>query len=660
MPRAIVLKYLDRSSVECSKCGEILPNAVQLRGHVLAHGFAMPQRSNLKTHYCTHLKDKCNACPDCDFRTCDPGSLTRHRKRIHKYVPRPRRKAQNDKVVRYSPYSLPAARPARSGSDVSSPSSPSVSSMALASADSTPYSTFVLQFDTESSSPPSPPQAEVPRDAQTSVDKLGCDSDSGFGGFHWGPFDYSQLPALMPRSLVPAVESTPSLEMFESFHSSDYSGSFFVQNYHVASSSQIDDIWSQGFAEYGPQFEAELSSYDFGDVIAQASASAADENDTQGVFGWMYEKPDASPYQAVSSITSSPLHNDYSYPATSLSSSSQPFPSSLLDPHVVFLAPSLAKLIANKLRSPPFCQILPMWRTRLKRFVISRGKHLPITTLTCSWIMGKLNIAHHKSYHPYRRDNIEKVRRDEEEAQLKEAKEEGRLLLADSEARIDLLRQKSGSSKRKVDEELLQLASTSTSTSTPVISTSNGHINFFEDLEQNAIATSVRAAKKTASAETEQGVALAPSAKDLNPWYSDTKPKDVVENDDRRKRDTARKSIHDPLTSINHQLASSSKPSSSFKPRFKRPPSPKSFSGNPEVSARLSRESSERERAMALIRRKQKEMRGSETPSTVRGGGDSSEYGDMYNRRDVEEAHRIRDRRWDEDYRSGGWRSGHR
>jgi len=47
--------------------------------------------------------------------------------------------------------------------------------------------------------------------------------------------------------------------------------------------------------------------------------------------------------------------------------------------------------------------------------------------------MGKLNIAHHKSYHPYRRDNIERVRRDEEEAKLKEAQEEGRMLLAVSE-----------------------------------------------------------------------------------------------------------------------------------------------------------------------------------------------------------------------------------
>ena len=42
--------------------------------------------------------------------------------------------------------------------------------------------------------------------------------------------------------------------------------------------------------------------------------------------------------------------------------------------------------------------------------------------------------------------------------------------------------------------------------------------------------------------------------------------------------------------------------------------------------------------------RKQREMMGSETPSTVRGGDDLSEYGDMYNRRDVEEAHRLRDR----------------
>lgn len=44
--------------------------------------------------------------------------------------------------------------------------------------------------------------------------------------------------------------------------------------------------------------------------------------------------------------------------------------------------------------------------------------------------MGKLNIAHHKSYHPYRRDNIERVRRDEEAARQAEAVAEGRMMLA--------------------------------------------------------------------------------------------------------------------------------------------------------------------------------------------------------------------------------------
>jgi hypothetical protein len=44
--------------------------------------------------------------------------------------------------------------------------------------------------------------------------------------------------------------------------------------------------------------------------------------------------------------------------------------------------------------------------------------------------MGRLVIAHHKSYHPYKAENIERVRKDEEEARIQEAKEEGRLKLA--------------------------------------------------------------------------------------------------------------------------------------------------------------------------------------------------------------------------------------
>lgn len=105
--------------------------------------------------------------------------------------------------------------------------------------------------------------------------------------------------------------------------------------------------------------------------------------------------------------------------------------------------------------------------------------------------MGKLNIAHHKSYHPYRRDNIERVRKDEEEAAAKEAREDGRIALADSEARIELLRERSGLTgggkkfKGKGKEKELDLddvISSGAANAGGLIGT-GGHINFFEDLE---------------------------------------------------------------------------------------------------------------------------------------------------------------------------------
>ncbi|KAF8959812.1 hypothetical protein BDZ97DRAFT_1666698 [Flammula alnicola] len=267
--------------------------------------------------------------------------------------------------------------------------------------------------------------------------------------------------------------------------------------------------------------------------------------------------------------------------------------------------------------------------------------------------MGKLNIAHHKSYHPYRRDNIEKVRRDEEEARLKEEKEEGRMMVADAEARIDLLRERADvlnksekKKKRRDDDDLKHLSSTS-SMQAVTLPTTNGHINLFEDLELNAIAAAVKVSKKGA-AETEKGVPLAPSAKDLKPWYS-APAQDAPEEieDEKRKREESRKFAHDPLTSITRQLATRpSGYSSSSRSQFRPPASSlKAISDKPpEVQARLSRESSERERALELIRRKKREMEANATPSTVH-GEPSDGYGDVFNRREVEEAHRYRDRR---------------
>ncbi|KAF6741904.1 hypothetical protein DFP72DRAFT_792244, partial [Ephemerocybe angulata] len=274
--------------------------------------------------------------------------------------------------------------------------------------------------------------------------------------------------------------------------------------------------------------------------------------------------------------------------------------------------------------------------------------------------MGKLNIAHHKSYHPYRRDNIERVRRDEEEAALLEQKAEGRMLLADAEARIELLREKAkiGDKKKdkrkqeREDEKELerQLAggrSTTMEDAVEKLPTVGGHINFFEDLEHGAISVAIQSAAKakaTAAAEAEKGVALAPSTKDMNPWYSDQKRRldpgtsDLPE--DKKKRDERRKAVHDPLTSITKQLAASSSPKSS---RCRPPQRPASSSSSQLqdqtrdlTQARLSRESSERQRALALIEKRKRERAGNETPSTVYGG--EGGYSDQFNREDVRAA----------------------
>jgi len=214
--------------------------------------------------------------------------------------------------------------------------------------------------------------------------------------------------------------------------------------------------------------------------------------------------------------------------------------------------------------------------------------------------------------------------------------------------------------------------------STAQLPTTNGHINFFQDLEQGELATAISSTKKATPAATDKGVPLAPSEKDLNPWYSsrtnnsndDDGAQHDLSNEDaqdeKRLRDTARKTIYDPLTSINQQLSKSSPFSSSRSNlqdrRFKRPQDPipprastsnqsPSAASNP-TQARLARESSERERALALIRRKKREMMGSETPSTVHGGmEDERGYGDIFDRKEVGGARRGRER-------GGGWRMG--
>lgn len=82
-----------------------------------------------------------------------------------------------------------------------------------------------------------------------------------------------------------------------------------------------------------------------------------------------------------------------------------------------------------------------------------------------------MNILPKKSWHVRNKNNIERVRRDEQKAAEEEKERQKRIAIAESEARTELLRQKS----RQHHNSDLTL---------PASSSSQRHINFFEDLEQ--------------------------------------------------------------------------------------------------------------------------------------------------------------------------------
>ncbi|KAG8759555.1 hypothetical protein FRC14_005678, partial [Serendipita sp. 396] len=195
--------------------------------------------------------------------------------------------------------------------------------------------------------------------------------------------------------------------------------------------------------------------------------------------------------------------------------------------------------------------------------------------------MGRLVIAHHKSYHPYKADNIERVRKDEEDARLEEAKEEGRLRLADSEARIELLRKRAGigntnSSRTTALEDIIPDAvkaslkeheSRRPEADSMQSFIGDGHINLFADLENQEHvmkATSSRPKTRKGKGEddgedTDQGYRLAPSEADRNPWYTRSKGDgEPTMAGNKWNREELRRQRHDPLKEVEASLSRAS------------------------------------------------------------------------------------------------------
>ncbi|KAG8936677.1 hypothetical protein FRC02_000135 [Tulasnella sp. 418] len=255
--------------------------------------------------------------------------------------------------------------------------------------------------------------------------------------------------------------------------------------------------------------------------------------------------------------------------------------------------------------------------------------------------MGKLNIAHHKSYHPYRRDNIERVRRDEEEARLKKLKEEGKMLMTDSEARITSLRNKSKGKD-------IAIPANDFAGSDSLVD-SHGHVNLFNPTHSNQVIDSTGAdslARALIRKEEERGIALAPSDKDLKPWYT-TDPNAPLHsrNPDKATRSTKSKvatrlAEDDPLTVVRGyvQKKNAEKKSGQSSKSYQDLSDNNIKLQDQLTAARLKRESIEKTRAAALLRqRHQVDEMSSTSGSPFRQG-----YTDVYNRRETSEAWRRR------------------
>ncbi|KAG7088843.1 hypothetical protein E1B28_012798 [Marasmius oreades] len=137
---------------QCNICGVVIARRGDMPRHKRTHAavedknamlhrcswegcsYSSLQRPNVDTHYRTHTKERNQACPDCDSKFSDPGSLIRHRKNLHGYIPKARKTRQRGSTAapeqssstrgsrRHQPYSRsPSTSSSSSGSSSPEP-----------------------------------------------------------------------------------------------------------------------------------------------------------------------------------------------------------------------------------------------------------------------------------------------------------------------------------------------------------------------------------------------------------------------------------------------------------------------------------------------------------------------------------------------------------
>ncbi|KAG1381069.1 hypothetical protein G6F61_003495 [Rhizopus arrhizus] len=206
-----------------------------------------------------------------------------------------------------------------------------------------------------------------------------------------------------------------------------------------------------------------------------------------------------------------------------------------------------------------------------------------------------MNILHHKSYHVYNKKNVEKVRKDEEQAAAKEKEKQKKIELAESEARLNLLRKKAGA-------KFLNDKPTATIE----------HINLFKDYESTTNEEN-EAEEKAKAEKLDRQLTMyldKGATAEATPWYAKNstsidKYSDLyVKKSDRKKRREPIRLKDDPLEYIEDKLKKEDKSNKEKKlKKRKRSDNDNSNHSNniAELRAkRLERERMERERAKRL------------------------------------------------------------
>ncbi|OBZ82488.1 Leukocyte receptor cluster member 1 [Choanephora cucurbitarum] len=212
-----------------------------------------------------------------------------------------------------------------------------------------------------------------------------------------------------------------------------------------------------------------------------------------------------------------------------------------------------------------------------------------------------MNILHHKSWHVYNKDNVERVRQDEAKAEEEAKKKQEKVILAESEARLDLLRKRANAHlPAEQQQTVIQ------------------HVNLFQDLQENSTNDEHEAEKKAQQDKQDRQLTMyldKGASKEDQPWYTRSKQSDEKYRDQykfkskqdkkedqkyKRKRESIRL-IEDPLEYISKSQKKKHKEDRKKRSEGKSKEKEKTLTMDELRAKRLERERAEQARLKSLF-----------------------------------------------------------